>query len=528
MSTTTTQNQTVVPFSAESPEQQAGGLSQSSIDNQLDATPAHMICRACPDSRIKLPEEWADAPQTNDTAPTNPPPDIACTYRLLITQDANFKLKARDRSDAPFHNNEAVIVPVVGDLQRGEAYMNIDFKFSDDNQPKCFSSYDICYVAVCFNCRSKCPLEIYVFSFHLFLVFWTDDYDKHIPLWSSLCLSLSLRPPTDNSMADPYHCEPPIILANPNSPGPLLGRKLYLVMGKHVKRPGAYESWPAADVQYKGVSAATLKGYYDHGEMRYAWRERCDLGEHPHPVAPTLDDDDNNTPPAAPHPPTTPVPSSSSLVSSSPLRVFHIDSLSPSPSSPSRDTSPPSPSLSPSPSPTPSHRRVRSARVGARPSAPPPYTQTADAPNVLGGPAIPAPLGTMAFAVRDGGVGEAFTSLPEARARYLVLQAAGRSPGFVASASVTRCLAWIADTSVDDSQGTTVRGWVEEENRARRQRVADQWARELHRQAVLDALAVQRDALRNGGTCWISDSESDTSRSTDDLEAEMTGAGVYD
>ncbi|KAJ7635975.1 hypothetical protein DFH06DRAFT_1139060 [Mycena polygramma] len=44
-------------------------------------------CRACPHPGINLPEDWADAP-----------PEVAWIYRLLLSKDANFKLKGRDRS----------------------------------------------------------------------------------------------------------------------------------------------------------------------------------------------------------------------------------------------------------------------------------------------------------------------------------------------------------------------------------------------------------------------------------------------
>ncbi|KAJ7620525.1 hypothetical protein DFH06DRAFT_1341651 [Mycena polygramma] len=44
-------------------------------------------CRPCPHPGINLPEDWADAP-----------PEVAWIYRLLLSKDANFKLKGRDRS----------------------------------------------------------------------------------------------------------------------------------------------------------------------------------------------------------------------------------------------------------------------------------------------------------------------------------------------------------------------------------------------------------------------------------------------
>ncbi|KAJ7815837.1 hypothetical protein B0H13DRAFT_2242544 [Mycena leptocephala] len=44
-------------------------------------------CRACPHPGINLPEGWEDAP-----------PDVVWLYRLLVSKDANFKMKGRDRS----------------------------------------------------------------------------------------------------------------------------------------------------------------------------------------------------------------------------------------------------------------------------------------------------------------------------------------------------------------------------------------------------------------------------------------------
>ncbi|KAJ7734861.1 hypothetical protein B0H16DRAFT_1664965 [Mycena metata] len=46
-----------------------------------------VVCRACPQPGINLPEGWEDAP-----------PEIAWIYRLLVSEDANFKMKGRDRS----------------------------------------------------------------------------------------------------------------------------------------------------------------------------------------------------------------------------------------------------------------------------------------------------------------------------------------------------------------------------------------------------------------------------------------------
>ncbi|KAJ7170315.1 hypothetical protein C8R43DRAFT_1120743 [Mycena crocata] len=44
-------------------------------------------CRCCPHPTINLPEGWENAP-----------PEIAWIYRLMVSKDANFKMKGRDRS----------------------------------------------------------------------------------------------------------------------------------------------------------------------------------------------------------------------------------------------------------------------------------------------------------------------------------------------------------------------------------------------------------------------------------------------
>ncbi|KAJ7669560.1 hypothetical protein DFH06DRAFT_1321616 [Mycena polygramma] len=44
-------------------------------------------CRACPIPGVNLPDDWRDAP-----------PEIAWIYRLILSEDANFKMKGRDRS----------------------------------------------------------------------------------------------------------------------------------------------------------------------------------------------------------------------------------------------------------------------------------------------------------------------------------------------------------------------------------------------------------------------------------------------
>ncbi|KAJ6448975.1 hypothetical protein C8R47DRAFT_1230835 [Mycena vitilis] len=251
------------------------------------------------------------------------------------------------------------------------------------------------------------------------------------------------------SSTDPFHCEPPFHPDPGQEDEPLLGRKLYLVCGRHVKKPGFY--MPSADLQYKHVSGATLKGYYDFCDLRAAWHARCDRGEHDHPCQ----QDDHSRQRGASLPCSSPSP---------PLRMVYIsDSPSPSPS-------PPLPSRSPSPSPEPS-------------LAPPAYSAL---PLLAGRPAASArvqydhdavPLaGLMCYAVRAEGQGEVFSDLQQACARFRRLHATGKGPAFVMSPSFTRCISWISEISppgsvvagaVDDEEQL----WAEEEEAAYRRRV---------------------------------------------------------
>ncbi|KAJ7851006.1 hypothetical protein B0H14DRAFT_3451581 [Mycena olivaceomarginata] len=90
-----------------------------------------------------------------------------------------------------------------------------------------------------------------------------------------------------SSPTSPYRCNPPYY-PDPGEPNTLLARrKLYLVCGRRVKKPGMYTSWASADAQYKHVPGATVKGYRDYNELKAAWHSRCDLGEHNHPAAPS-------------------------------------------------------------------------------------------------------------------------------------------------------------------------------------------------------------------------------------------------
>ncbi|KAJ7669561.1 hypothetical protein DFH06DRAFT_1321617 [Mycena polygramma] len=259
------------------------------------------------------------------------------------------------------------------------------------------------------------------------------------------------------SSTDAFRCEPPFHADPGQENEPLMGRKLYLVCGRNVKKPGYYISWPSADLQYKHVSGATLKGYYDFSDLRAAWHARCDLGEHDHPRR-QQHDHPRRQQGGAPLPPSPPSP---------PLRIVYIsDSPSPSPS-------PPLPSRSPSPSPDPS-------------PAPPAYSTLPLLSVNAGRPVASArvqsdrdavPLsGLMCYAVRAEGQGEVFSDLQQVCARFRHLHATGKGPAFVMSPSLTRCIAWISEISppgsvvagaVDDEE----RLWAEEEEAAYRRRV---------------------------------------------------------
>ncbi|KAJ6461986.1 hypothetical protein C8R47DRAFT_1225619 [Mycena vitilis] len=271
----------------------------------------------------------------------------------------------------------------------------------------------------------------------------------------------------------------------PDRPQP--GQKMFLVCGRNVKAPGYYVSWPSADFQYKRVSGASLKGYYDFSSLRDAWHARCDLGEHAHPPGPAIGASGASVPRTPARQTAVPrSPAATASPPSTPVRVVYI-------------------SDSPSPSPESS------------PGAPPSYTSS---PAPLRSPsASPAPpIGLLCYAIRVGEEAETFTDASEARARFLELQNAGLSPACISAPSVARCLAWMAGTNLS-AEG---RVWEEEENRARRRRVAMQHQRGNVRQTVLYALATVR---RDGGD--DSGDESDTSRTTDDLASELRAREAF-
>ncbi|KAJ7727866.1 hypothetical protein B0H14DRAFT_3518739 [Mycena olivaceomarginata] len=145
-------------------------------------------------------------------------------------------------------------------------------------------------------------------------------------------------------MASPpslFRCDPPYHLDPGELDAPLAGRKMYLVCGTFVERPGVYTSWPSAHAQYHHVSGATVKSYLDYNDLRAAWHARCDLGEHPHPanrqhaVATHQPRDQTSSAPLTPFrsaPIASPVPTFSPAVLAVrvPIRRYIIHSRSPS------------------------------------------------------------------------------------------------------------------------------------------------------------------------------------------------------
>ncbi|KAJ7731090.1 hypothetical protein B0H14DRAFT_3097890 [Mycena olivaceomarginata] len=79
----------------------------------ISATPAGELaipCRACPQPGINLPEGWNMAP-----------PEVAWIYRLILSEDANFKLKGRNRSS---RENDPTLGPGWAYMVESTAYLN--------------------------------------------------------------------------------------------------------------------------------------------------------------------------------------------------------------------------------------------------------------------------------------------------------------------------------------------------------------------------------------------------------------------
>ncbi|KAJ7907454.1 hypothetical protein B0H13DRAFT_2332369 [Mycena leptocephala] len=277
--------------------------------------------------------------------------------------------------------------------------------------------------------------------------------------------------------AVPFYPDP----GQPDSPSAY--NKTYLVTGRLVKRPGAYGSWTSADIQYKSVSAVTVKGYKSWHALECAWFAGCDRGEHAHPAGPTPNGRAPSSPTPSPLPLPSSLPPSPSMPPSLPL---------PSPSSPtSRLRSPAdSPSLH-------IHSRsesIRSVAVSSTlPPSPPaspcpparlPHTpldaSVADAPPTLQRRAKAdraRPSWLMAYAVRSNGQGVVFGSYEQARGLYHQLQAQGHDASLAASPSLTDSVSFVEGFPVGGSsvEATRRRAWIHEEYDARQRRLIDTW-----------------------------------------------------
>ncbi|KAJ7896185.1 hypothetical protein B0H13DRAFT_1885266 [Mycena leptocephala] len=83
-------------------------------------------CRACPHPGINLPEGWEDAP-----------PEVAWIYRMMLSQDANFKLKGRDRSS---REKDPTLGPGWAYMVASDAYLKHLAKFvAEDEISHCVS-----------------------------------------------------------------------------------------------------------------------------------------------------------------------------------------------------------------------------------------------------------------------------------------------------------------------------------------------------------------------------------------------------
>ncbi|KAJ7794530.1 hypothetical protein B0H14DRAFT_2621805 [Mycena olivaceomarginata] len=83
------------------------------------------------------------------------------------------------------------------------------------------------------------------------------------------------------------------------------------------------EARPSADAQYRHISGATVKSYYNYDHLLAVWHAHCDLGEHDHPVNPQHADcphDQTSSPPPS-SPPSSPA---SPVAPSPPLRPYYI------------------------------------------------------------------------------------------------------------------------------------------------------------------------------------------------------------
>ncbi|KAJ7761170.1 hypothetical protein DFH07DRAFT_957248 [Mycena maculata] len=77
-------------------------------------------CRACPIPGVNLPENWAEAP-----------PEITWIYRLMLSEDANFKMKGRDRSSRA---KDPTLGPGWAYMVASDAYLRFLVKHVEDDE----------------------------------------------------------------------------------------------------------------------------------------------------------------------------------------------------------------------------------------------------------------------------------------------------------------------------------------------------------------------------------------------------------
>ncbi|KAJ7866049.1 hypothetical protein B0H14DRAFT_3084255 [Mycena olivaceomarginata] len=77
-------------------------------------------CRACPHPGINLPDGWEDAP-----------PEVAWIYRLMVSEDANFKMKGRDRSS---REKDPTLGPGWAYLVASDGYLRHLIKYVEEDE----------------------------------------------------------------------------------------------------------------------------------------------------------------------------------------------------------------------------------------------------------------------------------------------------------------------------------------------------------------------------------------------------------
>ncbi|KAJ7191702.1 hypothetical protein GGX14DRAFT_537830 [Mycena pura] len=95
----------------------------SELVYRIDATQRGelaVLCRACPQPGINLPEGWENAP-----------PDKAWLYQLLLSEDANFKMKGRATST---RERDPTLGPGFAYMVENSAYMKHLANYTDDEE----------------------------------------------------------------------------------------------------------------------------------------------------------------------------------------------------------------------------------------------------------------------------------------------------------------------------------------------------------------------------------------------------------